>query len=92
MEIISVGPDWAQKIVCGSCRSTLKIGQNDLGWFKKTNWEKGCLGLRCAHCKTVILFDGAIADGKNRDWVFAECEYPPIHIGQSLKNKRVENI
>jgi hypothetical protein len=46
MEIVSVGPDWAQKIVCGSCRSTMKIGQPDLGWFKKTNWDKGYLGFR----------------------------------------------
>jgi hypothetical protein len=92
MEIISVGPDWAQQVVCGSCRSTLKIGQGDLGWYKKTTWDKGCLGFRCVHCKTVILFDSSIEDGRNRDWVFAECEYPPIHIGQSLKNKRVESI
>ena len=35
MEIISVGPDWAQKVVCGSCRSALKVIQADLGWYKK---------------------------------------------------------
>ena len=92
MEIVSVGPDWSQQVVCGSCRSTLKVAQLDLGWYKKTNWEKGCLGFRCGHCRTVILFDSSIVDGKNREWVHAECEYPPIHIGQSLKNKKVEPI
>jgi hypothetical protein len=53
MEIVSVGPDWAQKVVCGSCRSAMKIGQTDLGWFKKTTWDKGYLGFRCGHCRTV---------------------------------------
>jgi len=44
MEIVSVGPEWAQQVVCGSCRSTMKIGQADLGWYKKTTWDKGYLG------------------------------------------------
>jgi hypothetical protein len=92
MEIISVGPEWSQKVVCGSCKSALKINQTDLGWFKKTNWDKGYLGLRCGNCKTVILFDPSLTDGKNREWVFAECDYPPIHVGQSLKNKKVEPV
>ena len=55
MEIVSVGPEWAQKLVCGSCRSTLKVAQSDLGWYKKTTWDRGHLGFRCGHCKTVIL-------------------------------------
>lgn len=92
MEIISVGEEWGQKVVCGSCRSTLKIGQADLGWYKKPTWDKGFLGFRCAHCKTVVLFDPSIVDGKNREWVTADCEYPPIHVGQALKNKKVESI
>lgn len=92
MEIISIGEEWAQKVVCGSCRSTLKVGPADLGWYKKPSWDKGCLGFRCAHCKTVVLFDSTIMDGKNREWVYADCEYPPIHVGQSLKNKKVESI
>ena len=69
-----------------------EIAQTDLGWFKKTSWDRGHLGFRCGHCKTAILFDSNLIDGKDREWVFAECEYPPIHIGQSLKNKKVENI
>ena len=92
MEIISVGPEWSQKIACGSCQSTVKVVQADLGWFKKTNWDKGSLGFRCGHCRTVILFDPSLVDGKNREWVFADCEYPPIHVGQALKNKKVESI
>jgi hypothetical protein len=92
MEIVSVGPDWAQKVLCGSCRSTMNIGQADLGWFKKATWDKGYLGFRCGPCRTVILFDGTLADGRNREWVFAECDYPPIHIGQALRNKKVESI
>jgi hypothetical protein len=92
MEIVSVGPDWSQQVVCGSCRSTMKIAQGDLGWFKKTTWDKGYLGFRCGHCRTVILFDSALADGKDREWVFAECDYPPIHVGQALRNKKVESI
>ena len=92
MEIVSVGPDWAQQVGCGSCRSTMKIAQGDLGWFKKTTWDKGYLGFRCGHCRTVILFDGALADGKNREWVFAECDYPPILVGQALRNIMVEAI
>jgi hypothetical protein len=92
MEIVSVGPEWSQKVVCGSCKSTLKVAQTDLGWFKKTNWDRGHLGFRCGHCKTAILFETNLVDGKDREWVFAECEYPPIHIGQSLKNKKVESI
>jgi hypothetical protein len=92
MEIISVGPEWSQKVTCGSCQSALKVSQGDLGWFKKTSWEKGFLGFRCGHCKTVILFDSSLVDGKNREWVFAECEYLPIHVGQALRNKKVESI
>jgi hypothetical protein len=92
MEVISVGPEWSQRVVCGSCQSTLKITQADLGWFKKPNWDRGSLGFRCGHCKTVILFDEAIVDGKNREWAFADCEYPPIHISQALRNKKVESI
>lgn len=92
MEIVSVGPDWTQQVVCGSCRSTMKIGQPDLGWFKKPTWDKGYLGFRCGHCRTVILFDGTLTEGKNREWVWAECDYPPIHVGQSLRNKKVEPI
>jgi hypothetical protein len=92
MEIVSVGPEWAQKVTCGSCRSTMKIGQPDLGWFKKTNWDRGYLGFRCGHCRTVILFDGSLSDGKDREWVFAECDYPPIHVSQALRNKKVEPI
>jgi len=56
MEIVSVGPEWTQKVVCGSCRTEMKISQPDLGWFKKTTWDKGYLGFRCGHCKTVIPF------------------------------------
>jgi hypothetical protein len=92
MEIISVGTEWEQQVKCGSCQSALKVGPADLGWFKKTNWVKGSLGFRCGHCKTVILFDSDLTDGKNREWVLANCDYPPIHIGQSLRNKKVENI
>ena len=62
MEIVSVGPEWTQKVVCGSCRTEMKISQPDLGWFKKTTWDKGYLGFRCGHCRTVILFDGSLAD------------------------------
>lgn len=64
MEVISVGPEWSQKVVCGSCQSTLKITQADLGWFKKATWDRGYLGFRCGHCKTVILFDESLVDGK----------------------------
>lgn len=88
MEIISVGPEWSQKVVCGSCRSTLKVVQGDLGWFKKTNWDKGYLGFRCGHCRTVILFDGSLSDGKNREWVFAECDYPRSMLGRPSATKK----
>src|SRR6476646_988325 len=67
MEIISVGTEWSHNVKCGSCQSALKVGPGDLGWFKKTNWVKGSLGFRCGHCRTVILFDSDLTDGKNRE-------------------------
>lgn len=92
MEIISVGNEWSQKVECGSCNSVLKLAPADLGWFKKKTWDRGSLGVRCGHCRTVILFDPALVDGKDREWVFANCDYPPIHVSQALKNKNVEAI
>ena len=91
MECISVGTRWTEKVKCGSCHSALKIGPTESSaGSKKQIGLKGGWVFAAGTAKQ--LFSSTWVT-ESREYIITGSDYiPPIHVSQSLKNKKVESI